>query len=143
MRSNLIATLVVLILLSLPSLTFSQNSYLVDETSYVCDLAYRIYPIINVKRNDNYYKYDLTPTSKTYYKKNGDIRKTVYFDGEEKIRVTKPKQNKAFNDFLNQTQKNELNSKNDKYDELKFKVLILNILIIFLNNLSNIYRWTP
>ena len=119
MRSNLIATLVVLIILSIPSLIFSQNSYLIDETSYVNKLAYSIYPIINVKRSDNYFQYDLTPISKTYYKKNGDIRKTVFFDGEEKIRVLKPKQNKAFNDFLNQTKSNELNSKNDKYDERK------------------------
>jgi hypothetical protein len=82
-------------------------------------LAYKTYPIINVKQCDKYHKNDLNPISRTYYKKNGDISKTILSPGEKFEMVIKPNQNKALNDILNQTKQNELNSKNDKYDERK------------------------
>jgi hypothetical protein len=109
----------ILILLLKISLSFSQRAYLVDETSYITDLAYKTYPIINVKQRIEYHNNDLAPFSQTDYKKNGVISGTVFWAGGEKIRGVKPKQYKALNDILNQTKQNELNSKNDKYDERK------------------------
>ena len=119
MKLNCNLIFVVLILLLKSSLSFSQSAYLVDETRYIKNLAYKTYPIINVKRCDQYYKNYLNPVSRTYYKKNGDISKTILSPGEKFEMVTKPKQNKALSDMINRTKQNELNSKNDKYDERK------------------------
>ena len=119
MKLNSNPIFVVLILLLKSSLSFSQSAYLVDETSYIKDLAYKTYPIINVKQRIEYHNNDLTPFSQTNYKKNGMISGTIFWAGGEKIREIKPKQNKALNDILNQTKQNEFNSKNDKYDERK------------------------
>jgi hypothetical protein len=117
LNSNLI--FVVLILLLKSSLSFSQSAYLVDETSYINNLAYKTYPIINVKQRIEYHDNDLTPFSQTNYKKDGVISGTIFWAGGEKIKELKPKQTKALNDILNQTKKNDINSKNDKYDERK------------------------
>lgn len=117
LNSNLI--FVVLILLLKSSLSFSQRTYLVDEISYIKDLAYKTYPIIKVKQRIEYHNNDLTPFSQTNYKKNGMISGTIFWAGGEKIREIKPKQIKALNDILYQSKQNEINSKNDKYDERK------------------------
>ena len=119
MKQNFVLNFVILIVLLKFTSLFSQNAYLIDESRYIKDLAYKTYPIINVKQSAKYYENDLNPMSKTYYKKNGDISKTILSPGEKFEMVIKPNQNKALNDILNQTKKNELNSKNDKYDERK------------------------
>jgi len=117
LNSNLI--FVVLILLLKSSLSLSQNTYIIDETSYIKNLAYKTYPIINVKQRIEYHDNDLTPFSQTNYKKDGVISGTIFWAGGEKIKELKPKQTKALNDILNQTKKNDINSNNDKYDERK------------------------